>query len=222
MLPAEDRAKLSYEAVVAFVSSYLATKDARKTMSATISTVLRSLRDGAPRIREQIYNVLNANVGILSLTEVPDNAVMWAHYADNHRGMLLGFDQTHAFFNRRRSQSDEFYHLRRVVYSNVAPAASLLELDGDAIFVAKGEQWAYEREWRMLAPLKDATRSVPISGDVVYLYAFPLDALSCVVLGASATSTLEVSVENALHRTLSDVKMSRATLDLDNQRVQIP
>ena len=224
MLPAEHRAKLSFESVLAIVSSYMTTDEARETMSATLLTVLRSLRSGAPRIREQIYDALNNNVGILSLSEVPDNAVMWAHYADNHRGMVLGFDETHGFFNQRRSPNDEFYYLRRVVYADLAPAPSMLALEGDAIFVTKGKQWAYEQEWRMLAPLRDATRSVTIAGDVVYLFAFPPEALTTIVLGANATSTFEAALRDAVRTraALGHVRISRAVLDLDNQKVQVP
>lgn len=43
------------------------------------------------------------NFGILSLTEAPDNLLMWAHYADSHRGVVIGFDESHAFFKDRIS-----------------------------------------------------------------------------------------------------------------------
>jgi len=47
---------------------------------------------------ESLYEALNRGVGILSLTEVPDEPLMWAHYAERHREMLIGFDEQHAFF----------------------------------------------------------------------------------------------------------------------------
>jgi Protein of unknown function (DUF2971) len=223
ILPAEARAKLPFEAVATIVSSYLATDQAREAMSSTILTVLGLLRDGATRIRDDIYAALNNNIGILSLSEVLDDALMWAHYADNHRGMVIGFDQTHTFFNRRRSQNDEFYHLRRVLYAEVAPATSLVEHEGDAIFVTKGEQWAYEREWRMLAPLTSATRSLMVAEDVVYLYAFPPEAFATVILGAKAGYTLEASIQNLVstRTALRHVHISRAVLDHENQRVRV-
>ena len=31
-------------------------------------------------------------VGILSLSKTPDNLLMWAHYAKNHTGFLVGID----------------------------------------------------------------------------------------------------------------------------------
>jgi hypothetical protein len=223
MLPEEQRLRMPFESVASIVGSYMATDEARSTMSATILALFKLMRDGAPQLRERIYDALNNNVGILSLSEVPDDAVMWAHYADNHRGMVLGFDEQHAFFNRRRSQNDEFYFLRRVLYADVAPAPSMLALDGDAVFVTKGKQWAYEREWRMLAPLRDATRSLKVGEDVVYLYTFPSEALTAIVFGALATPTLEVRVRDALRSSpsLGHVHLSRAVLDLDNQRVRV-
>jgi hypothetical protein len=34
------------------------------------------------------------NTGILSLTRTPTNPLMWAHYADRHRGVVVGIDAT--------------------------------------------------------------------------------------------------------------------------------
>ena len=170
-----------------------------------------------------IYEALNRNVGILSLTEVSDDVVMWAHYADSHRGFLIGFDERHPFFNRRRSEDDDFYSLRRVIYADLPPARSIRDVSGDAILVTKAARWSYEREWRMLAPLGDATRQIEADGEIVYLFPIPPEAIVSVVIGAHAGATLD----NGIHRAcradtlLSQVDVSQAILDLDSQTVQI-
>jgi hypothetical protein len=33
------------------------------------------------------------HTGILSLTRTPTNALMWAHYAQNHEGVVIGIDR---------------------------------------------------------------------------------------------------------------------------------
>jgi hypothetical protein len=188
-----------------------------------VLTFLRSMRDIAPPVCASIYEALNRSVGILSLTEVPDDLLMWAHYADSHRGILVGFDERHAFFNRRRSDNDEFYFLRKVVYADLPPAKSVLTLEGNAIFVTKGTKWTYEREWRMLAPLNDSSRCVKVAGESVHLYAFPPDTLDSIVIGARAAATTERSVREILcaNTSLRNVAVSRAVLDLENQRVEV-
>jgi hypothetical protein len=172
---------------------------------------------------ESLYEALNRGVGILSLAEVPDQPLMWAHYAESHRGMLIGFDEEHAFFNRKRSDNDEFYFLRKVIYADLPPAPSVLGVDGNALFVTKGSKWSYEQEWRMLAPLKDSSRSEEIAGDTVHLFAIPPRALVTVVIGARASAEFERSVRDIVRASadLAHISVSRATLDLDGQRVSV-
>jgi hypothetical protein len=43
-------------------------------------------------------STLDSKYGILSLSETHDNLLMWAHYADHHRGFVIQFDETHPFF----------------------------------------------------------------------------------------------------------------------------
>ena len=47
-------------------------------------------------IQEYLIN----NIGIFSLSKVPDNILMWSHYADSHKGIVLEFDSNHAYFNK--------------------------------------------------------------------------------------------------------------------------
>ena len=46
----------------------------------------------------QRSNDLHNNFGILSLSETPDNLLMWAHYAAGHTGFVLVLDSSHDFF----------------------------------------------------------------------------------------------------------------------------
>jgi hypothetical protein len=48
---------------------------------------------------------LNKLVGILSLTEKRDNLLMWAHYANDHQGFVIEFDDTHEYFHQKPRQS---------------------------------------------------------------------------------------------------------------------
>jgi hypothetical protein len=96
-------------------------------------------------------------------------------------------------------------------------------LDGDALLVTKGTRWAYEREWRMLVPVKDATRSLLIGEDTVHLFAFPPDALKGIILGAHAAVAIETSLQSLLNDcpALRHVHLSRAMLDLDTRSVKV-
>jgi hypothetical protein len=222
MIPEDQRAGLSLDAAMQAVEAFMATDDAREATTQGLQLFLQSMRDGAVPIREAIYHAFNDTVGILSLSEIPDHELMWAHYADTHRGLVLCFDERHNFFNRRRSENDEFYFVRKVRYSDY-PVVSLATIDGDALLVTKGTKWSYEREWRMLAPLRDATRSLKVGGDTVHLFAFPPDALKGIILGANATPILEAAVRNLLNGRpeLRHVHLSRALLDFEARSVKV-
>lgn len=68
------------------VEEFMATDEAREATAEGVRILLKSMRDGAAPIRQAIYRAFNENVGILSLSEIPDNELMWAHYADKTYG----------------------------------------------------------------------------------------------------------------------------------------
>src|SRR6185312_11249647 len=67
MLPEAYRAMLPIDAAM----------QAREATAQGLQIFLRSMRDGAAPIREAIYRAFNDNVGILSLSEIPDHELMW-------------------------------------------------------------------------------------------------------------------------------------------------
>lgn len=212
---------MPFEFVMHAVEEFMSSEDARHATAEGLRIFLKSMRDGATVIRQAIHRAFE-NVGILSLSEIADNELMWAHYADNHAGFVLCFDEQHPFFNQLRTENDEFYFIRKVRYSD-DPPVSLSTIDGDALLITKRAQWSYEREWRMLAPLRHATRSIVVPGDTVYLFAIPSELLRGVILGVNATPAAEKEVKNLLNRAeLRHVRMTRAILDFDSRAITIP
>lgn len=219
MLPALKEVPLEF--AVESIEEFMATEEAREATAEGLRIFLQLMGEGASPIRNAIYRALNENVGLLSLSEIPDNELMWAHYADSHRGLVLCFDDTDTFFNRRRTESDDFYFLRKVNYTD-GPALSLSTISGEALLVTKGTHWAYEREWRMVVPLQDKTRLLTMNGDSIYLFTFPTSALSGVILGANASIETSESVERLLDRSeFKHVQPSHARLDLDTRTVKV-
>ncbi|MCL2789559.1 MAG: DUF2971 domain-containing protein [Desulfobulbus sp.] len=90
------------------------------------------------------------NQAILSLTEDPEHILMWSHYADQHKGMVIGLDFSHDFFKQMFINGDEF--LLPVKYCNQRPLYSYAEgrflVEVKESLGTKGLQWGYEREWR--------------------------------------------------------------------------
>lgn len=114
----------------------------------------------------------NDRIGVLSLSEVPDNCLMWGHYASNYSGMVIELDPTHDFFQ----MNDDNGFMDRVHYTNERPVITMDEMkalgyklvtmvggswrrliaDKNPIFCTKNESWSYEKEWRYIRVLNSS------------------------------------------------------------------
>lgn len=127
--------------------------------------------------------LLNQNIGVLCLGEVKDSILMWGHYTDDHRGFVLGLDSTHPFFSQRKSEQDEFGFLRRVEYQRQRPNVVLSDTSSPAWFQTKSEQWAYEKEWRIVRVLSEANCRLDNPRFPVCLFEFAPDAVLEIIVG---------------------------------------
>lgn len=149
--------------------------------------VLDDLRtNGLANLRSRMLSDFES-VGILSL--VKDNhqdLLMWAHYADSHRGCVLEFDGTHEWFRTRQGGNphDLMGVLYEVNYSPTRPQVSLLDLGRDHL-LTKAECWGYEKECRIMLNLSDCTTQTHGAKEVNGLFQVPHEALTGVYLGVN-------------------------------------
>lgn len=196
-LPAPLKSQMPKVAFFQFAQEAIANN--RQEFEGTIQGVLDSFFSELPKHENKFRDKINEHleqVGILSLTTEPDSIYMWTHYAAAHTGYAVEFDETHPYFNRRRTEKDEFFHLREVTYYDQLPKhASLSELDGTKVFCTKSSQYAQEKEWRMLTPLPAITPESSIADE---LFDFPPAAVRSVVFGAKATEEFKTEVRKRL------------------------
>ncbi len=97
------------------------------------------------RIRNQFSeqsNEIFQNSGICCFSEVNDNILLWAHYADNHKGICLKFNN---------GISEIATMTGKVQYKDNYERASFFNQEGDAIYhliFTKAKDWIYEKEIR--------------------------------------------------------------------------
>jgi hypothetical protein len=183
----------------------------------------RRLSDLMPEMRERLGDEFAERYGILSLSEVSDDVLMWSHYAANHAGLVLAFNDTDPFFDRRRRPDDDFYHLRQVHYVSGDQSRSLAELGAGDIFFSKGAGWSQEREWRMVIPLVNPDERLVVDGDSIYLYRVPPTAIAGVIVGAKAHKGLLETVRSILNADprLAHVTLKKAQLDQRTRQLVI-
>tara|TARA_R110000868_G_scaffold56323_2_gene174350 strand:- start:14843 stop:15481 length:639 start_codon:yes stop_codon:yes gene_type:complete len=88
-------------------------------------------------------DVANSQVGFLCFCPTWKNGIMWSHYSDRHRGMVLGFQVSEARLVKIPYIEDrlDFIEESRCVAEGTS--------DFRAIQFAKHQSWAYERELRL-------------------------------------------------------------------------
>lgn len=128
-----------------------------------------------------------STIGILCLVkENRRDLLMWAHYADSHRGCVLEFDGSHPWFMKKHGTNPHelLGGLHKVNYSPNRPHVSLLGM-GKADLLTKAKCWEYEREWRIILNLYDCTTRCRNGKEVVGFFPVPLQALTNVFLGVN-------------------------------------
>lgn len=182
--------------------------------------LMRNYRNAPPWIEETLHELLD-RVGLFCLSETACEQLMWAHYADGHRGVAVEF----------RADSGLFLAAQRVIYSSDPPTINRVMDSATEILeksmLTKGDDWKYEREWRVVARWKDAERieqymsqhDVAPELQAFILgqhgpghYEFPADAIQSIVLGSSIPPESEDWVRSLVKRMSNPPDIKRAHL----------
>lgn len=167
-----------------------------------------------PRLASALDAYNNHMFGILSLSEKSNDLLMWSHYAEGHRGFVLGFDSTHSFFNWLHLPANQVYKVAKVSYSDERPQVAMSTLmDAHLLYMVKSRSWEYEQEWRFISLLENADVIKRRCRDyAVHLFRYPVASLREVILGCRAEDSLLRMAKQILKAepTLSHVVCHRA------------
>jgi len=170
--------------------------------------------ENLPLTIKKIYEINDRNFGILSLSGLPTSACMWEKYADHGRGLLVEFDSSHAWFNQRKAEDDDFRHLRHVSYVADRTPTFLLGITSQSYFYTKEAKWEYESEWRLILNFNSAACKVgkDNTGTDVLLFAIPPGCLLSVTVGYNARPELIQEIRTTLtgNPALSHVRLNSA------------
>jgi hypothetical protein len=176
-------------------------------------------REAFPELRgvslaEAMTEAYRVSLGVLCLTRTQRHLLMWSHYADGHRGMLLEFDDEHACFHRNVPHTQFQGKLIPVTYSDSRPPVVKGTADDIArSLTTKALEWSYEQEVRMFLPLSEvggATTS-DANGTPIHFIDIPPEALKSVTLGCLSRDKEQVS--QALLRAAKHVTTMGSTID---------
>jgi len=147
---------------------------------------------------------ITEKVGILCLSELADDILMWSHYADSHRGVCLEFDAQSDFFARAQSVK---YQLDRPILNPILDSPARMAVSA---LLTKAEHWAYEKEWRIVEYEKGPG-----------VYHFPPSALTGIIFGSQISETLVSTISSWVTKRPHELKLRRASIDPVAYSIQI-
>lgn len=138
-----------------------------------------------------------SQIGMCSFSEVHDHELMWAHYADQFRGICIAYN----FMKLRKGLADDVT-FARMFYNETVPTIRLSDEEpgelAKMVLSYKNHRWLYEREWRMFASL----------GKAFYR---PTSCVTRVYLGSRIEDDDRIRIKNRLKRL--KIRTSDMTID---------
>jgi hypothetical protein len=130
---------------------------------------------------EEIHRGLQDNVdkaGIVCFSTVRDDILMWAHYADKHKGLCLEFDGSCncIFFGEAQPVEYEDY--------TPIPLHEDRERQMTRVILTKSKHWSYEKEYRIFRP-ETAEQNID----------YPVELLTGIIFGCMTPGKVRASVK---------------------------
>lgn len=134
------------------------------------------------RFNKFIVESLSCNLGVFSLSTDNNNELMWTHYANEGKGLVVQFKESHAFFQKFVPQSVSYEPEDRATITNYK---GIIRINGELVdsfkigdeikqsdiftffnkntsryedliqrlLYSKSKKWSYEEEKRIICPL---------------------------------------------------------------------
>ncbi len=163
-----------------------------------------------------IIRTMNSNEGIFCSSANKDSLLMWSHYADHHRGVVLELrpdiekdsallaSRPVRYSNERpllyRSARD--FIEKSLFMSSEDSARAILE----PLIYTKSTAWAYEAEYRLAIP-----RFVPFGRSAEYLPIYPRE-LAAIYFGCRMTATQRSELKQLAQSFNPDIRFHRGVL----------
>ena len=178
----------------------ISTQD-REYVSQGVMEGMQNLRAKESMHNQKIHEILS-DTSIFCMSETNDNILMWSHYTDNHTGAVIEF---HA-----QLEDSAFLVAQRVRYESTIPVFTLemvKERRTDELFemitLTKSTDWEYEKEWRIVAAMRDKSKDYEI-------LPFPPEEVAAIYFGCRATDECKREIIEIVNDKYPDVKIYQA------------
>jgi hypothetical protein len=179
-----------------------------------VAKMKSNVADAAQRHQAQFRADLELRTRIICLSQRDDGILMWAHYADRHKGFVVGFRSD---LLRRGLPHSEFFKVRYGIERPMVPHPYVAPPGRDQLIPAvtqKSLEWKYEEEWRLLVDVAHLRKDENPANPNLYLPILP-EAIHQVIFGSRCPEGLTSRIENVIANrpALRSVERFRARLD---------
>jgi len=154
----------------------------------------------AKKWEQELQGVISQHFGVLCLSESNDDPLMWAHYAEDHAGLVIEFDTAHESFKELGALAKVEYLAHRPVYDPAVGAVGFWR--------QKENRWAYEREWRIARELRYC-EMIQKDSTTVYLCPIARGSVKAVYLGQRINQATQTLIRDMLCATRAEVFQAR-------------
>ena len=171
--------------------------------SSQIEQILKGQKERDYKTTHTIYNKeINKLHGIFSLSKVDEDEIkegkksrlMWSHYAKDHTGFMLSFNNEKEF--ELDNEPDKAFSFREVEYSNIREQFHKQRIpdntDPLSHLRTKDCAWIYENEFRLIVTtdMQRKSNKTDTKGYPIFTITLNSSAIEYIVIGARADDTL--------------------------------
>jgi len=188
-------------------------------------TFVKHLEPHMPGVNAELQRTLldrtSADHGMLCLSSRQDSVLMWGHYCDKHRGVVIGLNRDWDIFSTGGRLREVQYVRDRVIFDTSLPPGSKAENDCiEKMVFTKNLDWGYEHELRQVFILRGLRQRTLADGRKCHFLPIPPQAITSVCLGVRCPKKTEEEVRGVLSNpSLSHVKITRASLHSSEFRI---
>jgi hypothetical protein len=180
-------------------------------VSDTITTLKRR-----QALAPQFWADFRNNLRILCLTEDHANLLMWAHYADHHKGAVIRLGCVRARESLLRAAQPVNYTDQAPYFATLDEFICYLtgqkEIDFDSrsdlhflkLVTTKSTHWAYEKEWRVINFKRPGDKGL-LRHDT-----FCPEEIEAIYFGCRVDDSEVLDIRKAMHPALNHVELFRA------------
>lgn len=174
-----------------------------------------------PESSELVLHGLLDKVGILSLSSISDEPLLWSYYANGHRGIAIEFDTSAGLFN---TAMEVKYPLQLPIINRIRDTEA--EIFEKAL-ATKTSKWEHEKEWRIVARWTDEKRNNIYNACHPHLarfmktqhgpghYEIPKESINRIIVGCNVSNSDKAWLDGVLAQSKSTVRVSKASQNRD-------